>query len=312
MKRGIRDYQIGESFDGYLLIKQVRKGTASNGKPFLSLSFVDATGEIEAKLWDAKKDDEETFVAERIVRIVGDVQEFRGQLQLRIHSIRLAQSHEGVKLEDFLEKAPVEVEVLRDRITQRLFDMENPKIQRIVRALLKRYDQELFLYPAASKNHHAYVSGLAHHIVTMLDIASSLCNIYPSLNKDLLFAGIILHDLGKIHELSGPVSTTYTLEGNLLGHITLMVNEIKEVADELQIDGEEVTVLQHLVLSHHGLPEWGSPKRPQVMEAEILHLIDLIDARVNMLTRALERTKPGEFTEKLFPLDQRSFYRPSF
>ncbi len=312
MKRGIRDYQIGESFDGYLLIKQVRKGTASNGKPFLSLSFVDATGEIEAKLWDAKKDDEETFVAERIVRIVGDVQEFRGQLQLRIHSIRLAQSHEGVKLEDFLEKAPVEVEVLRDRITQRLFDMENPKIQRIVRALLKRYDQELFLYPAASKNHHAYVSGLAHHIVTMLDIASSLCNIYPSLNKDLLFAGIILHDLGKIHELSGPVSTTYTLEGNLLGHITLMVNEIKEVADELQIEGEEVIVLQHLVLSHHGLPEWGSPKRPQVMEAEILHLIDLIDARVNMLTRALERTKPGEFTEKLFPLDQRSFYRPSF
>lgn len=312
MKRGIRDYQIGESFDGYLLIKQVRKGTASNGKPFLSLSFVDATGEIEAKLWDAKKDDEETFVAERIVRIVGDVQEFRGQLQLRIHSIRLAQSHEGVKLEDFLEKAPVEVEVLRDRITQRLFDMENPKIQRIVRALLKRYDQELFLYPAASKNHHAYVSGLAHHIVTMLDIASSLCNIYPSLNKDLLFSGIILHDLGKIHELSGPVSTTYTLEGNLLGHITLMVNEIKEVADELQIEGEEVIVLQHLVLSHHGLPEWGSPKRPQVMEAEILHLIDLIDARVNMLTRALERTKPGEFTEKLFPLDQRSFYRPSF
>lgn len=312
MKRGIRDYQIGESFDGYLLIKQVRKGTASNGKPFLSLSFVDATGEIEAKLWDAKKDDEETFVAERIVRIVGDVQEFRGQLQLRIHSIRLAQSHEGVKLEDFLEKAPVEVEVLRDRITQRLFDMENPKIQRIVRALLKRYDQELFLYPAASKNHHAYVSGLAHHIVTMLDIASSLCNIYPSLNKDLLFAGIILHDLGKIHELSGPVSTTYTLEGNLLGHITLMVNEIKEVADELQIEGEEVIVLQHLVLSHHGLPEWGSPKRPQVMEAEILHLIDLIDARVNMLTRALKRTKPGEFTEKLFPLDQRSFYRPSF
>lgn len=312
MKRGIRDYQIGESFDGYLLIKQVRKGTASNGKPFLSLSFVDATGEIEAKLWDAKKDDEETFVAERIVRIVGDVQEFRGQLQLRIHSIRLAQSHEGVKLEDFLEKAPVEVEVLRDRITQRLFDMENPKIQRIVRALLKRYDQELFLYPAASKNHHAYVSGLAHHIVTMLDIASSLCNIYPSLNKDLLFAGIILHDLGKIHELSGPVSTTYTLEGNLLGHITLMVNEIKEVADELQIEGEEVIVLQHLVLSHHGLPEWGSPKRPQVMEAEILHLIDLIDARVNMLTRALEQTKPGEFTEKLFPLDQRSFYRPSF
>src|SRR5690625_2017227 len=312
MKQGIRDYVIGETFDGYLLIKEVRKGTASNGKPFLTLFFVDATGEIEAKLWDAKKEDEETFTGETIVRIVGDVQEFRGQPQLRIQSIRQAQPTEGVKVADFLERAPVNLETLREALTQRLFEMENPNIQRIVRALIKKYDEQLFTYPAASKNHHAYVSGLAHHIVTMLEIAHSLCTIYPQLNKDLLYAGIILHDLGKVHELSGPVATSYTLEGTLLGHISLMVNEIKEVADELQIDSDEVVVLQHLVLSHHGVPEWGSPKRPQVMEAEILHLIDLIDARVNMLTRALERTKPGEFTERLFALDNRSFYRPPF
>src|SRR5690625_3641431 len=213
---------------------------------------------------------------------------------------------------DFLEKAPVDKEQLKEKLTEAIFEMKNPSIQRIVRAFVKKYEAELFVYPAASKNHHAYVSGLAHHIVTMLQIAKGLCDIYPKLNKDLLYAGIILHDIGKIHELSGAVTTSYTVEGTLLGHISIMVGEIKEVADQLDISGEEVTVLQHLVLSHHGVPEWGSPKRPQVMEAEILHVIDVIDARVNMLTRALERTKPGEFTERLFALDNRSFYRPPF
>lgn len=312
MKKGIRDYEIGETFDGFMLIKEVRKGTASNGKPFLTLFFVDATGEIDAKLWDAKKEDEETFAAETIVKIVGHVQEFRGQAQLRIQSIRPAQVTDDVKTADFLETAPVDREFLQEKLTSAIFEMENPNIQRIVRAFIKKYNEELFVYPAASKNHHAYISGLAHHVVTMLEIARSLCDIYPSLNKDLLYAGIILHDIGKIHELSGEVATSYTVEGTLLGHISIMVGEIKEVADELKIDSEEVVILQHLVLSHHGIPEWGSPKRPQVMEAEILHFIDLIDAKVNMLTRALETTKPGEFTERLFALDNRSFYKPTF
>lgn len=312
MKKGIRDYEIGETFDGFMLIKEVRKGTASNGKPFLTLFFVDATGEIDAKLWDAKPEDEELYTDGKVAKIVGDIHEFRGKAQLRIKSLRLAQSSDGVLVADFLEKAPVKEEALREQLTEAIFEMANPNIQRIVRAFIKKYDEQLFVYPAASKNHHAYVSGLAHHIATMLKIAKSLCNIYPDLNKDLLYAGIILHDIGKIHELSGAVATSYTVEGTLLGHISIMVGEIKEVAAQLKIEGEEVLILQHLVLSHHGIPEWGSPKPPLVMEAEILHYIDLIDAKVNMLTRALDKTKPGEFTERVFALDNRSFYKPTF
>lgn len=312
MKKGIRDYEIGESFDGFLLIKEARKGTASNGKPFLTLFFTDATGEIEAKLWDAKPEDEEKYTEKKVVKIAGDINEFRGQAQLRIKSIRLAQATDGVRISDFLEKAPIAKDELQEKITEAIFEMKNPNIQRIVRAFVKKYQDKLFDYPAASKNHHAYVSGLAHHIVTMLQIARSLCDIYPQLNKDLLYAGVILHDIGKIHELSGPVATSYTVEGTLLGHITIMVSEIEEMAKQLDITGEEVVVLQHIVLSHHGYPEWGSPKRPQVMEAEILHFIDLIDAKVNMLTRALDKTKPGEFTERLFALDHRPFYKPTF
>lgn len=177
---------------------------------------------------------------------------------------------------------------------------------------MNKHQSAFLLYPAATKNHHEYVSGLAYHVVSMLDLAKAIADFYPSLDKDLLYAGVILHDLGKVIELSGPISTSYTVEGNLLGHISIMVNEIGEAAKELGISGEEVVILQHMVLSHHGKPEWGSPKMPMVKEAEILHHIDNIDAKMNMLDRALERVKPGEFTERIFALDNRSFYKPSF
>lgn len=311
-KKGISHYKINDEFSGYMLIKEVTKGIASNGKPFLTLIFRDKTGEIDAKLWGATPKDEELYQAEKIVQLTGTINEFRGRAQFKIKTIRLAKSEEGVKISDFLETAPISEEALRELMTEFIFEMENPNIQRIVRRFTQKYDKELYVYPAASKNHHAYVSGLAHHIISMLKLAKQLATLYPSLNKDLLYAGIILHDIGKIHELSGAVSTRYTIEGTLLGHITIMVSEIKEVAEELKINGEEVLILQHLVLSHHGKAEWGSPKPPMVKEAEILHFIDIIDAKMNMLDRALENVSPGEFTERLFAMDNRSFYKPSF
>jgi 3'-5' exoribonuclease len=146
----------------------------------------------------------------------------------------------------------------------------------------------------------------------MLDLSKAIAGLYPTLDSDLLYAGVILHDLGKVIELSGPTSTTYTIEGNLIGHISIMVNEIGKAADELGIEGEEVMILQHLVLSHHGKAEWGSPKPPLIREAEILHYIDNVDAKMNMLDRVLSRTKPGEYTERVFALDNRSFYKPTF
>ncbi len=285
---------------------------ASNGKPFLTLIFQDKSGEIEAKLWDATDADEQIYQPETIVKINGDIQNYRGRMQLRIRQIKLVSQEESVRLSDFIETAPLESEEMQAKINQYIFDMKNPNIQRITRHLVKKHQKAFFEYPAATKNHHEFVSGLAYHVVSMLDLAKSIAGLYPSLDTDLLYGGIILHDLGKVQELSGPISTTYTVEGNLLGHITIMVNEIGKAADELGIKGEEVMILQHLVLSHHGKAEWGSPKAPLIKEAEILHYIDNLDAKMNMLDRALERVKPGEFSERIFPLENRSFYKPSF
>jgi 3'-5' exoribonuclease len=304
--------EIGQSFENFFLIKSAKKGVASNGKPFLTLILQDSSGEIEAKLWDISEEAEKTFTQSKIVKIQGEINQYRGKLQLKILRIRLSTPADGVRLEDFIERAPISSEELRERITEVIFEMKNASLQRIVRYFLKKYDEKLFVYPAAVKNHHEFVSGLSYHIYSMLQIAKSLKQLYPEINLDLLYAGIILHDIGKISELSGPVAPEYTLEGKLLGHISIMVDEVGKAAEELGIEGEEVLILKHMILSHHGKLEWGSPKLPVIREAELLHMIDLIDAKMNMLNRALKKTKPGEFTERLFAMDNRSFYKPSF
>jgi 3'-5' exoribonuclease len=312
MNKGVLEYEVGEQVELFLLVKSATKGTASNGKPFLTLILQDKSGDIEAKLWDASNEDEKNYAAQSIVKVLGDIQNYRGRSQLKIRQIRPSSKSDNVKLADFLETAPLSRDEMMSKLTQYIFEMKNPNIQRITRHLIKKYQSEFLEYPAATKNHHEFVSGLAFHVISMLDLAKAVASLYPSLDKDLLYAGVILHDLGKVIELSGPISTVYTIEGNLLGHITIMVNEIGKVADELGISGEEVMILQHLVLSHHGKAEWGSPKPPLIKEAEMLHYIDNIDAKMNMLDRALERVKPGEFSERIFALDNRSFYKPVF
>lgn len=312
MRKGIMNYDVGEQVELFLLVKSSLKGTASNGKPFLTLVLQDKSGDIEAKLWDASEADEKSFAAQSIVKIMGDIQNYRGRSQLKIRQIRPVTPNDHVKLDDFLETAPMSIEDMTTKLTQYLFEMKNPNVQRITRHLVKKYQNDFMQYPAATKNHHEFVSGLAFHVISMLNLAKAIASLYPSLDKDLLYAGVILHDLGKVVELSGPISTVYTVKGNLLGHITIMVDEIGKAADELGISGEEVMILQHLVLSHHGKAEWGSPKPPLIKEAEILHYIDNIDAKMNMLDRALERVKPGEFSERIFALDNRSFYKPAF
>ncbi|SDX47193.1 3'-5' exoribonuclease YhaM [Salimicrobium album] len=312
MSKGIAHYQVGETFDDFLLITSANKSIASNGKPFLALLLRDRTGEIDARLWGAKKEDETLFKKGVLVKVSGEISQFRNKPQLKIQHIRQALEEDGREVKQFVEEAPVSVEWLEDQIKEFMFEMTNANLQRLTRYFVKEYNEELFTYPAATRNHHNYVSGLAHHVVTMLRLAREIGGIYPEVNKDLLYAGIIVHDLGKIRELSDPDSPEYTIEGRLLGHISIMVEEIQHAASELHIEGEEVMALKHLVLSHHGKGEWGSPKPPYIREAEILHQIDMLDSRIQMMNTSLQKTKPGSFTERIYSLEQRSFYKPLF
>ena len=213
-------------------------------------------------------------------------------------------------MEEFVFKSPVAKDVLRANIQEGISLIDNENLARIVSACLNHYSSDVYEYPAAAKIHHNFIGGLATHTSGMIKLAIALCSIYPSLSRDYLLAGVIVHDLGKIEELTSPVVTEYSTIGKLLGHISIMDARLLEIGKELHLeDSEELMVLRHMVLSHHGQFEFGSPVRPETLEAEMLNLIDNIDARVNTIDKALSEIKEGEFTGKIFALDNRFFYK---
>jgi len=306
----IANLKAGDSVETFYLIKRSQQGVTQQGKPYMTLYLQDRSGEIEAKLWTVSKEDMQVLKPEALIKVKGDVIDYRNKKQMKIAMYRLATEQDGLNAKDFVEKAPIDEDTLFESIMDYTLKIENGAMQRIVRKLLSKYKTEFLTYPAAMTNHHDFVSGLAYHVHYMLRTAEALCDIYPSLNRSLLYSGIILHDIGKVKELSGPIGTTYTTEGNLIGHIVIAVEEISMIAAELEIEGEEVMLLKHLILSHHGKLEYGSPKVPMLKEAEILHFIDNIDARMMMMDKHLDNTDKGMFTERIFPLENRNLFKP--
>ena len=309
----INQMKKDEFFEGFYLIKSAEVRQTRAGKDYIAFTFQDDSGEIEGKLWDAQPHHVAEYTAGKVVHMQGRREVYNNTPQVNQLVLRLPRSGEPNNPADFKEKPPVDPKDLRDYLAQMIFKIENPVWQRVVRALYSKYDKEFYSYPAAKTNHHAFESGLAFHTATMVRLADAIGDIYPQLNKSLLFAGIMLHDLAKVIELSGPDDTEYTVRGNLIGHIALIDEEITKVLLELKIDDskEDVTVLRHVILSHHGLLEYGSPVRPRIMEAEILHMIDNLDAEMMMMTGALAKVGEGEMTSRIFAMDNRSFYKPN-
>ncbi|HEO8666632.1 TPA: 3'-5' exoribonuclease YhaM family protein [Streptococcus agalactiae] len=309
----INQMKKGELFEGFYLIKKAEVRKTRAGKDFIAFTFQDDTGEISGNMWDAQTYNVEEFVAGKIVHMKGRREVYNGTPQVNQITLRNIKDGEPNDPRDFKEKPPINVDNVREYMEQMLFKIENATWQRVVRALYRKYNKEFFTYPAAKTNHHAFESGLAYHTATMVRLADSIGDIYLELNKSLMFAGIMLHDLAKVIELSGPDNTEYTIRGNLIGHISLIDEELTKILAELNIDDtkEEVTVLRHVILSHHGQLEYGSPVRPRIMEAEIIHMIDNIDANMMMMTTALNRVNEGEMTNRIFAMDNRSFYKPN-
>jgi 3'-5' exoribonuclease len=168
-------------------------------------------------------------------------------------------------------------------------------------------------YPAAAKNHHAELSGLLYHMKRMLMTAERICEVYTNLNKDLVAAGVIVHDIEKLNEIEADtmgMASGYSFEGQLLGHLVQGIKSIDKLAEELGVGEEKKIMLEHMILSHHYEPDFGSPKKPLFPEAEILHYLDMIDARMYDMQEALDATFPGEFSDRVWTLDNRRLYKP--
>lgn len=312
----IRDLAVGDRVDCYFIIKRVDlKTTNSNDKKYLDFIFGDKTGEISGKLWEVPQDVETYFTEGDLVKVRGTVTSYMNNNQFKVDRIRKASDEDGVIPEDFVESAPLKnTDMLRD-IEGYLQRIEDQDIHQVVRMALEEKKEKLMFYPAAKRNHHAIRSGLLYHVLTMLKLGDQISKVYPSVNTDLLFAGIILHDLEKINEMDSSelgIVKEYTLEGNLLGHISLGVKNVDRICDRLNTPEEKRMLLQHMILSHHYEPEYGSPVKPMFLEAELLHHIDMIDARVFDFTLAVRDLEPGAISESIFSLDRRRIYKPTF
>lgn len=308
MSKQIRAYADGDKLTVKVLLNTVTKGVTNKGAPYLSFVFQDGSGTIDAKYWNVSMEALDAFKPGMLVEVNGDVLCHNHQLQFRVQNMKEI-SQEGIDLRDYVKASELSENQLKFEIMKYVSDIQDATIAKLVREMLKQREEKFFVYPAAQKNHHDFVGGLATHVLGMLKLADTLAASYPLLNRDLLIGGVILHDLGKLDELSGAIVTEYTMEGKLLGHISLMQAEISDTAKRLGLDGENVTLLRHMVLSHHGVYEYGSPVLPMIPEAEMLYLIDNIDARMNTLKKALEPIEPGNFTPRIFALENRAFYK---
>lgn len=311
MAKKLYDYSMGDIFEINLLIKSVSERKTRAGKTFLSITFQDTSGEMNGNLWDASEEDIEKYQAATVVSVKGKREEYNGQNQLRVDKIQLAIDEEVNNPRLYIKSAPFTPEEMIDKLNEIISEIINPEMKRIVRYLLNKYRKVFFEAPAAKTNHHAFNGGLAYHTISMLEIAKSIVAYYPNINSSLLYSGLILHDLGKVIELSGPTATEYTLEGQLIGHIVLVDQEIILACEDLEISNntESVLLLRHVILAHHGLLEYGSPVRPQVKEAEIIHYLDQIDAKINMMEDKLSKAEKGQFTPRIWAMENRSFYK---
>ena len=300
--------ETGMRYEGFLLVRSADQREGKTGGKYLDLNLTDKTGEVNCKMWDGTVPPPP---AGSVIKVRGLVQEYNGRKQLRIERMRMSTEADGVDLSLLVPCAPEKPDAYMERIQATIDAFASEDLKKIVREMLRMAGDNLSWFPAAQRLHHAERTGLLHHTCSMLNTAEHIIAAYPFLKGDLLRAGVILHDLSKITEMkSDPLGnvTDYTREGLLIGHLVMGVAKLAEAAKNVGVSGEIVALLEHMIISHHGIPEYGSPKPPMFPEAEVLNWIDTLDARMNEMEGIMARVPAGAFSEKIWSLDRRMYH----
>lgn len=296
--------------DGFVILKKAEVKKTKNGSEYLDAVIADNGGEMPAKLWDYRGESS-ALEADMVVKIRGSVEQYNGKDQFRIIQIRPANETDDYNLSDLVPATEIGGEQLFSMIKNRVNAFENDDIKRIVTKIIDDNKEALVKYPAALRLHHAMVGGLMYHTMSIVRMAEEICKIYPNINRDLLIGGAILHDVAKTWELETSktgLAKGYSTEGELIGHLVKGAMYVNDAAKELGIDSEVVTLLEHMVISHHGVPEYGAAVRPMFLEAEILSTLDALDATIFEINNALSNVEVGGFSDRQWALDNRKLY----
>ena len=302
----------GIDIEGFYLLKSAFPKVTVSGKPFLTAVLADESGTIEAKVWDYSGPIGERD-AGKVIKVRGSVSDYRGALQVTVDKLRLAAEDDHVDVSRLVRVAPIDRAGAYADITRLVSTLEDADYRAVCEEMLRRHEDAFRTIPAAKSVHHSFLSGLLMHTYNMLRLADFLAAQYAdSVDRSLLLAGTLLHDFGKEREFTFSelgLVTDYSTKGQLLGHLVMGAQETAEVAEMLSIPEEKSVLLQHLLLSHHGEPEFGAAVLPQCAEAELLSLIDQIDSRMEIHREALAPLKSGEFSQRIFALDNRRIYK---
>jgi len=274
--------------------KQVKP--KKTGEPYLALILGDRTGQVEAKMWDNVEDALDAFEQDDFLKVKGLINKYRNRFQLTIHKLRRMGDTE-IDFADYLPKTTKDIGELWRTLAEFVATMQNAHLKALLEAFMA--DPEIAeayrTAPAAKTLHHAYIGGLLDHVVSLCRSCDLMCRNYPQINRDLLLTGAFLHDIGKIHELTYNRSFSYTTRGQLLGH---MVIELEMLQAKLgQVPGfpdELKTLVEHLIISHHGEYEFGSPKLPMFPEALVLHYLDDLDSKIENMRAQFQREGGSE------------------
>jgi len=300
----------GMTVTGFYLVKSMNIKTSASNKQYGDYVLADQTGEISAKIWniDNPQGLPETGA---FLKVQGLVTDWQGKLQLRMDRYREVVDSDPVDISTIVPSAPESPRSMLEELDEYVQRIENADLRKLVETAVAQKRSLLEYWPGALKNHHSIRSGLVYHTLSILRLADGVLDVYDFLQPDWLYAGIIMHDMAKTEEMEAETSgaaSQFTLEGRLLGHISQGVLLVDRLGRELGTPKDMLTILEHMILSHHELPEYGSPRRPMFAEAEILHYLDTIDARMYDFNLATKDLKPGQFSDAIWTLENRRVF----
>ncbi len=294
--------------EGFVILKKCEEKKTRNGSSYLDLIIADRDGEMSAKLWDFSGG---AFEQDMVVKIRGNVEQYNGKDQFRVSQIRPAKDSDDYNLSDLVPVSEIGGEQLFEMMRGKVEGFKNETLKAIVLKIIDEKRDKLVICPAALRLHHALVGGLMYHTMSIIRMAEEICKVYPNINRELLISGAILHDVAKTWELetgNTGLAKGYTTEGELIGHLVKGAMYVEKAADELGLEGEEITLLEHIIISHHGVPEFGAAVRPMFLEAIVLSMLDNLDATIWEVNTATDKVDVGSFTDRQWALDNRKLF----
>lgn len=307
----IQSASNSDTLEGFCLIKTLDKKTTAKGLTYLDMILTDRSGEIVAKFWDYKEELHSFYESNMLVKVRGKLLEYNGEPQFRIERIRPVKDDDGVRIEDFVPSSDYDTSEMLNKIYSVINSFEDEDIKKIVYTLVKENEEKILFWPAAFKLHHAIRGGLLYHTLSIIKLCEQACCVYPFLDRDLLLGGTILHDIAKTSEYnvaSTGLASGYTPKGELIGHLVGGAIMINETAKKLEITSDVPMLLEHMVISHHGDPEFGAAVRPLFPEAEVLSQLDKLDACMYEFAETLSNVKENELSSRHWALDNRKLY----